>query len=186
MDGSEASFRRRKAIEDDLMALMEEIPFDQITVMDIAQRQGIARKTFYRYFPNKQACLEGLLDRTIYECSIRVMQETEENGTERAQYVGWLSFWKDRQDLLNMILRNRLDDLLVKRMAAYTVQEDSYVLRRLASATMDWDEDILLFYLSGQIAVLMKWGAEGFSRPMSEMVDKLHRLIHEPLFSPMK
>ena len=186
MDVSEASFRRRKAIEDELLALMQETSFEQITVLDIAQRQGIARKTFYRYFPNKQVCLEALLDRTIYECSIRVMQKTDESTGERDQYENWLSFWKGHQPLLGAIIRNRLDSLLVERMAAYTLKEDSYVLRRLTLGTMACDEDILHFYLSGQVAMLMKWGAEGFSRPMEEMVSKLQRLIHEPLFSPLK
>ena len=186
MDVSEASFRRRKGIEDELLRLMQEIPFEQITVLDVAQRQGIARKTFYRYFPNKQACLEGLLDRTIYECSILVLQKTDENGTEREHYEGWLSFWKERQDLLNAILRNRLDHLLVDRLAAYTQKEDPYVVRRLTSPAMACDEDILYFYLWGQTAMLLKWCAEGFSRPMEEMVDKLYRLIHEPLFYAVK
>ena len=182
MHYSEASYRRRMAIEDELLAMMQEVPFEQITVLDIAQRQGIARKTFYRYFPNKQACLEGLIDRTIYECSIRILRHSERILTERQQYEGWLTFWRDHRQLLEIISRDRLDLLLVQRLAAYTRTEDTYVLQRLSTKKMPCDEDVLHFYLSGQVAMLLKWAGEGFSRPLEEMVEKLMRLIHEPLF----
>lgn len=180
---SEASYRRRLSIEDELLAMLQEVPFDRITVLDIAQRQNIARKTFYSYFPNKQACLEGLLDRAIYECSIRIMQESRGNQSERQQYAGWLRFWKERQDLLGAIIRNRLENLLVERLTAYTNQEDFFVLDQLDTELLPCDEDILHFYLSGLVAMLLKWGTEGFSRPMEEMVEKLCRLMHQPLFS---
>ena len=182
MHYSEASYRRRMAIEDELLAMMQEVPFEQITVLDIAQRQGIARKTFYRYFPNKQACLEGLIDRTIYECSIRILRHSERTLTERQQYEGWLAFWRDHRQLLEIISRDRLDQLLVQRLGAYTRTEDTYVLQRLSTKKMPCDEDILHFYLTGQVAMLLKWAGEGFSRPLEEMVEKLMRLIHEPLF----
>ena len=59
MHYSEASYRRRMAIEDELLNLMQEVPFEQITVLDIAQRQDIARKTFYRYFPISTSVWRG-------------------------------------------------------------------------------------------------------------------------------
>jgi len=186
MHYSEASHRRRIAIENELLAMMQEVPFEQITVLDIAQRQNIARKTFYRYFPNKQACLEGLIDRSIYECSIRILRHTGRNISYRQEYEGWLTFWMEQRSLLEALIRNRLDGLLVERLKEYTLREDPYAMERLATDRMDCDEDILHFYLSGQVAMLVKWGSEGFSRPMEEMVGKLLRLIHEPLFSPGK
>lgn len=183
MDVSDASYRRRSAIEDELLAMMQEVPFEQITVLDLAQRQNIARKTFYRYFPNKQACLEGLLDRTIYDCSIRMLRHSGQGDYSVMYSEGWLSFWKGRQDLLNAIIRNRLDYLLVERLAVYITREDAHLIGQLRTERMPCDEDILHFYLSAQVAMVLKWGAEGFSRPREEMVGKLQRLIHEPLIS---
>lgn len=182
MHYSEASYRRRMAIEDELLAMMQEVPFEQITVLDIAQRQGIARKTFYRYFPNKHACLEGLLDRTIYECSIKILRHSDQILSERQQHEGWLTFWRDHRDLLEVISRDRLDHLLVQRLAEYTRKEDAHALRRLSTKEMPRDEDVLHFYLSGQVALLLKWSSEGFTRSLEEMVDKVMPLIHEPLF----
>ena len=181
MHYSEASYRRRMAIEDELLAMMQEIPFEQITVLDIAQRQNIARKTFYRYFPNKQACLEGLIDRAIYECSISLLRHVESRGTMHRYYEGWLTFWMGRRELLNAVIRNRLDHLLVERLAAYTEREDSHFLERMDTEQLPCDGDILHFYLSGQVSMLMRWGAAGFPLPMEEMVEKLYRLIHDPL-----
>lgn len=180
---SDASYRRRMAIEDELLALLQEVPFEQITVLDIAQRQNMARKTFYRYFSNKQTCLEGLLDRTIYECSIRVLRHAEQSGDERQQYEGWLTFWMEHQPLLDVIIRDRLDYLLVQRLAVHTREEDDYMIERLGTEKMPCDDDILHFYLAGQMVMLLKWCSEGFTRPMEEMVEKLQRLFHEPLIA---
>lgn len=185
MDISDASFRRRMAIEDELLSLLQEVPYEQISVLDIAQRQNIARKTFYRYFPNKQACLEGLMDRLIYECNIRILRRTDRQNDERWQYEDWLEFWKDHQQLLSAVVRDRLDYLLVQRMAIYTMQEESFAMKRLHTKKILCDEDVLVFYLSGQVALLLKWSGEGFSRPVKEMVDKLMRLNYEPLLSPI-
>jgi AcrR family transcriptional regulator len=181
MHYSEASYRRRIAIEDELLAMLQEVPFEQITVLDIAQRQNIARKTFYHYFPNKQACLEGLIDRAIYECSIHLLRHSQNHHSMRRYYEGWLSFWMGRRDLLDAIIRNRLDQILITRLAAYTRNEDTSFLNKMATAFLPCDEDILHFYLSGQVAMLIRWGAAGFPLPMEEMVEKLYRLIHEPL-----
>lgn len=186
MDFSEVSYRRRTAIEDELLALMREVPFEQITVLDIAQRQNIARKTFYRYFPNKQSCLEGLMDRTIYECSIRVLRHSGEGGDMYRHFESWLAYWMEKREFLDAVIRNRLELLLVQRMISYTIREDSFVIQRKNTDRLSCDEDILHFYLSGQVAMLLKWGGEGFTRPMEEMVGKLIRVIYQPLFSREK
>lgn len=55
------------------------------------------------------------------------------------------------------------------------------LIANLATADMPCDEDILLFYISGQIHVLMNWCRRDFDTPVPEMVHKFLRLLHIPL-----
>ena len=42
-----------------LLELMEETPYEKITVTQIAQRAGVPRMTYYRNFKNKENILES-------------------------------------------------------------------------------------------------------------------------------
>jgi AcrR family transcriptional regulator len=49
--------------------LLEERPFTEISVDDLAKGAGISRPTFYFYFPSKDAVLLTLLERVIAEAN---------------------------------------------------------------------------------------------------------------------
>ena len=52
----------REAILDALTQLLSEQPADQIATREIAERAGVSQPTVYRYFPDRQALLDGLAD----------------------------------------------------------------------------------------------------------------------------
>lgn len=56
---------RELAILTTLERLLEERPFPEISVDDLAKGAGLSRPTFYFYFPSKDAVLQTLLDRVI-------------------------------------------------------------------------------------------------------------------------
>jgi AcrR family transcriptional regulator len=53
----------RETILDALTQLLSEQPADQISTREIAEIAGVSQPTVYRYFPDRQALLEGLADR---------------------------------------------------------------------------------------------------------------------------
>lgn len=55
----------RSCIEEALVQLMEEKPFERITVTDIARRAGVSRNAYYRNYPSKEAILAGYLDGVV-------------------------------------------------------------------------------------------------------------------------
>lgn len=184
MNYYEQSLLRKKEIETGLLELMQEIPYSEITVKDIAERLHFVRKTFYYYFPNKRACLESLTDRLIQECNLRVVQSLPETASSGEIYAMRIRFWIEHRDFLESIIRNRLSAFLVERFLIYIHQEDHAVQIRLETEKVGCDEDVLYFYMAGQIFLLLKWCAEGFTHPVEEMVKKHLRLVHEPLLPP--
>ena len=180
------SLQRRVDIENELLALMKDVPFDAITVKDLTDRLGIARKTFYHYFSNKHVCLESLMDRLIYECNLNLLQDIPPDAARSLFYENQLQFWMAHREFLEAVNDNKLGLLFVERFLRYILQNEPTLMKRLQTALVPCDEDILFFYLSGEIALLLRWCKGGFALPMEEMVAKLQRLIHEPLLAPFQ
>jgi AcrR family transcriptional regulator len=61
--------RTRDLILDALTELLAELPSDQISTREIAQRAGVSQPTVYRHYPDRQALLEGLADRVTLRWS---------------------------------------------------------------------------------------------------------------------
>jgi AcrR family transcriptional regulator len=67
--------------------LLDERPFSEISVDDLAKGAGISRPTFYFYFPSKDAVLLTLIERVILEAD-----EASENLAENLpddRYQAW-------------------------------------------------------------------------------------------------
>src|SRR5262245_61286444 len=56
---------RRAAILDTVDRLLGELGYAKLNVQDIADSAGISRRTFYGYFPSKEAATLACLDRSI-------------------------------------------------------------------------------------------------------------------------
>lgn len=179
----EASLQRQAQIENTLLELMQRVPYGDITVKDIAQQLGLARKTFYRYFPNKQACLEALTDRLIYECNLHLMQILPEGPSLLVYYVEQVRFWMEHRDFLDVIIRNGLHSFLAERFMVYFRNEDPAATDLLHRSAMASDEDVLFFYMTGQVSLILRWCAQGFPLSVEEMARKNLQLVHEPLLS---
>ena len=184
MDYIVAGVQRKIEFENTLLELMKEMPYDRIAVKDMAQRMHFVRKTFYHYFKNKNACLESLTDRLILECNMNLLETLPENAGAEQIYAQRLRFWMDHQDFLNVIIRNGLSSFFVERFLLYIQKEDRAIQQQLRTAMIDCDEDVLFFYMTGQIFLLLKWCSEGFQLSLEEMVQKNLRLVQEPLISP--
>ena len=56
---TEESSRRQRELELVLLEAMLRQPYERITLTELCQKAQIPRKTFYRYFPTKDAYDEG-------------------------------------------------------------------------------------------------------------------------------
>jgi AcrR family transcriptional regulator len=174
------ALQRKQEIENNLLALMQETPYDRITVKDMTDSLQIARKTFYHYFHNKQACLESLMDRLILESNLTLTALPKEADSWDI-YAEYLQFWIRNKAFLEAVSRNHLSFLFMERAILYLRRENRSVLDRLSTDTLYCDEDILYGYISGQVCLILKWCREGFSRPLEDMVRISLRLAQEPL-----
>lgn len=184
MEHMEAGAQRKIEFENALLELMKEMPYSRITVKDLAQRLHLVRKTFYHYFTGKDACLESLTDRMLFEYSMHLLNSLPEEASRYQLYEQQLLFWMSRQDFLNAIIGNGMIGFLLDRFMVYIQRENPDIQNQLSTPSLRCDEDILFYYVSNEMLMLLKWCSEGFKLPLHEMVIKRLRLVHEPLFPP--
>jgi AcrR family transcriptional regulator len=79
--------RSRNALTGALLELLEEKPFDQLTIREISARAGTGYATFFRHYPTKEALLSDVASEEIADLlsrTIPVLQETNSFETTRA------------------------------------------------------------------------------------------------------
>jgi AcrR family transcriptional regulator len=76
---------RELAILTTLERLLEDRPFAEISVDDLARGAGISRPTFYFYFPSKDAVLMTLFERVIVEADATFEGRAEDYAADPAR-----------------------------------------------------------------------------------------------------
>lgn len=178
----ELNQQRKQEIEDGLLALMQEKYFVEITVKDLTGKLHMARKTFYHYFENKWHCLNSLTDRMIWECGLAEIRDLPEDTGMDVRYERNIRFWMDHKEFLDVINRNKMGDFLLHRVMLMMHEEEG-LRYKLSTPEVEYDDDILYYYASGQVFLLLKWCEEGFRLPVKQMVKKQMRLTYEPLLA---
>lgn len=184
MAGYEQLLLRRKEIEKGLLELMRTVPYDQISVTALAAHLGLSRKCFYHYFPNKEACLDSLMERTIQECALFISEKTSFEEDVFQAYVRNLCYWKQNRGILDAVMENNLILVLLRHCMEHLHTEEKGMQDRLDRPHVAVDHDVLLFFTTGQLALLLNWCLHDFDTPVEELAEKMIRLIHTPLIEP--
>ena len=74
---TEQSAARQRALEQGLMETMMNCHYDEITVSDLCEYMQIPRKSFYRYFSNKEGALHALIDHALMDFDSFTLESTE-------------------------------------------------------------------------------------------------------------
>jgi AcrR family transcriptional regulator len=118
----------KKAITEGLFSLMEEKPFQTITVSEVIERSGVARSTYYRNFYYKEDIVKGYLDFFRAEMLRRfedtpVLTEDPDVYLDDAVFEQIMLFAftmaKREQHHLTLIVEGGLGGLLLDLMESY-------------------------------------------------------------------
>lgn len=102
----------RKALVDAAFVLFAERGFEDVTIDDITLAAGVSRRTFFRYYPSKEAIVYPYSEERISLFYDLVMEETNGQPASIAQ-VSSIYLWLCRlwlNDTPNMNARRRLID----------------------------------------------------------------------------
>ena len=173
--------KRKTEFEDALLALMEQKSYSEITIVELIQRVGVSRKTFYLHFPHKDACLESLTDRLLFE-QTSYIAATHTGRDMHSFHRAGCEYWLSHQSFLRSVLKNDLFVHLLRRSLRYIRTEEQQIAKLLCLPYKQNDDDILTFYVTGYIAVLINWAGRDFDTLLDELARKLEQLLQFTLF----
>ena len=160
-----------------LFFLMEQKPYSEISVLDICNHANGSRRSFYRYFKNKEGCLWALLDMVITRYySYKMPIELKRKGYPD-EVLSYLSYHRERSAFYSILLRDHLFDIYIDRVVECAKINGVYALRWFGIAEGIYSEDALIFHLHGVMALIKNWHLSGYERSIYEMTDIICHLI---------
>lgn len=170
--------RSREALTGALLALLEEKPFDQLTIREISARAGTGYATFFRHYPTKEALLgdvaseeiADLLDRTI---PILTEANSYESTKALCAHVG------QHRGLWSALLTGGAAGIVREEF----IRQARQLPQALQAPGKPWlPADLGVVYGTGATFDLLAWWL-GESQQLSpdEIAGILHRLIIAPL-----
>jgi AcrR family transcriptional regulator len=170
--------RSREALTGALLALLEEKPFDQLTIREISARAGTGYATFFRHYPTKEALLGDVATEEISALlTLTIPILTQADSYESAKAV--CAYVEKHRKLWSALLTGG---------AAGIVRDEFIRQARVLPAEIqghhkDWlPSDLGVVYGTGATFDLLGWWlAQPKPCPADEIADILHRLIIAPL-----
>lgn len=171
--------RSRQALRDALLALLEDRPFDEITVRAITGHARVGYATFFRHFSGKDALLNDVAGEQIAalcEMTTPLLLAADSRATCRAICA-------------TVDARRALWSAMLTGSAAGTVREqfvrNGRLLGQLSGSGPDWlPTDLsIVWTTSGCVDVLHWWLTEGTRYSVEQMAEIMDRLVIGPSVS---
>jgi len=169
--------RTKSWIFDALMLLMDEKPYDKITVSDIAEKAGVARPTFYRNFDDKDEVIMQYLSNSFNTellSTEKVNKEDKPNNIVLTFDVSYMI--KHQKNLKKVLSTASVEAPIYRKLQIYTLSLiKSY--KKLLSA-----EDYLIchykicYQMTGSLKVLFDWFINNMPMPIEKLVPMLNAM----------
>ena len=128
--------RKREALEGEGLRLFLEHGYDRASIEQITQAAGVARGTFYLYFPDKQALFGALMDRWFDPMSELLADVAEALSAAASADEAW-QIYRDMASGLAFLGLAHSDVILLAFRESRTASEAGLDLRRRESALLD-------------------------------------------------
>lgn len=169
--------RSRNALHAALLALLEEKPFDQLTIREITARARTGYATFFRHYPTKEELLYDVASEEISALLAMTLPILHEENS----YVSTLALCRYVSD------HSGLWSALLTGGAAAIVRDEFIRQARGIVVTVEGGPEWLPFDLGvvhgtgSTIDILAWWLAQGKQYGAEQIATILHRLVIAPL-----
>lgn len=165
------ALQSQNLITEALLALMEEEPFQKITIKAVCAHAGVSRQTFYSLFENKEEVIGRRLDQLFEEYRKRFIEE-KRAYTLRSLCDSIMECFVEQKKLLSLLVDNHLDTLAREKSEAYLLHLDN-----IFHAYDHEDRDYAISFLAGAIISMVVYAIrkDDFtdSRKISKLVQKI-------------
>ncbi len=165
----------KHALAASLRTLMEEHPFEKITVAQICEQCGINRKSFYYHFKDKYDLVNWIFDSDLVALAVSDVDLNDEDSMWRLLKTLGDYFYENRdfyrkafqikgQNSFADHFRELSQPLFKNRLAALVGEENT-------------DEFVLDFFTDASLSALERWLTAKECVPPEQVVERLHFLV---------
>lgn len=176
------SIRVRQALHIALKELLQEKPFEKITVTDITHQAGLARHTFYNHYDSKKDLLNDIIDMILDEVfskakELNITWDIENLDSNASRMIGshFFETWKDHADVVKILLRVDIDSLLIERLKEnfenFFVE---YLDKYEVETTPAMIEHLIIINTYVTVGLLLNWFKNGMHYSPEVMGDLLN------------
>lgn len=180
--------KTKKILEDALVALLEEKPFEEIRVIDICSKANMHRSTFYTYFNDKYELLKSKLDE--YEAKFledlqRYKIEDKLKDFHIDIMIKILQYFYFNRKYLKIIFQNNKDNSITKILQKYL---EAYVIEgvkdmKLAKPDKPYFFNVMgAFYSGAFITVISEWILNDCTIKPQELAECISDIIMQRIF----
>jgi AcrR family transcriptional regulator len=172
--------RSRAALLEALLVLLEQKPFDQITIREIARTAGVGYATFFRHYPTKEALLEELASDQIdalLQLTLPVLYETNSHNSTIALF----SYVDEHRKLWTALLTGGAAGIVRETFLRQAKQ-----IQFPDEKAPSWlPRDLGVVYATTATAEIIAWWLQhGQHLSVAEIAGILNRLVISPTISP--
>lgn len=152
--------RTRAAIQNAMLAAMDEKPISSITVQEIINTANVCRTTFYAHYEDINDLVKSIGDEIIDQvgASIQSISISSDNLNELPVFTSILNAYNEHADTIRLLISENGDPTFNERMQERIYQAISDLRRQYDDEIVD--EERLLYYsyyvIGGGISVLNK------------------------------
>ena len=168
---TEVSVQNQRKVTAGLLKLMQETPYEDITVSSLCQCAGITRRIFYHLFSNKTDALYALIDNVILGIEGYRLDVADET-------LRFFLYWREQEVFFDALYRNGLSNLLPERMITCVLDEAYDVRYWLKAYDPDTATDIIIFHLCGIMGLTYSWYRSGYQKTPEEMAARIKQLTN--------
>ena len=155
-----------------LAQLLEERPFQELSVVDICRRAMVHRTTFYAHFNDKQELLRYLLEGMEREFAALCLPE-DPDSSPRAYLLAaaqrFFTFFQERRALYRACLNSGADaDAHVLEDCAARKLEELLSQPRFRAVTPNVDPQVAAHFYTGAMLSLIRWWLSSDNPPTQE------------------
>jgi len=176
---NKTALQSQKLIADAMMRLIQEKPYQQITISELCKAAGISRQTFYSLFTSRENVVVFTLQARYCDAPEppRLKTDREVCGL-RQLCVGYSEYILRNQGLLRLLVENHIDYLLYDSLYE-ALDECGCFLHAVDPCTRRYAAS---FYAGGVACVARRFAEEGCRTSAGQLEELLMTLFTGSLF----
>lgn len=175
----------KEAIEETFLALLDEKPYNKITVKDIVDRCGVNRNTFYYHFHDIPSLLEEIMTDRI---DALIQQHCRPGSLVECMSVTTEYFLKNKKAVMHLYKYIPRDVFVenLDRLSLYLVEE--YITNVTASMDIrQEDRDLIVrFFKCMMVGVFLDWFESGMRYDLLGNTIRLYELQEDSALRLLK